>query len=139
MEGNMTKIVIGIGYHGFDLPHKFVTEYANRKGIMINLYRWYNDKYTKVDTTTDFNELDYGYYVNYLYSDNDIETVDTKPFYKQDISRDDIDLINIIEENLEVANEFRLKVVEIPDDVEWSIGNYGWGSEFIMEKHRTWS
>jgi len=31
-----------------------------------------------------------------------------------------------------------LKVVEIPDDVEWEIESYD-GNEWIAEKHRTWS
>lgn len=30
-----------------------------------------------------------------------------------------------------------LKIVEIPDDVEWQIEEYD-GSEWIAEKHRTW-
>jgi hypothetical protein len=30
-----------------------------------------------------------------------------------------------------------LKVVEIPDDVEWTIEEYD-GSEWVAEKHRTW-
>ena len=33
--------------------------------------------------------------------------------------------------------ESRLKVVEIPDDVEWEIDEYG-GVEWVIEKHRTW-
>jgi hypothetical protein len=31
-----------------------------------------------------------------------------------------------------------LKVVEIPDGVEWSIHEYD-GSEWVAEAHRTWS
>jgi hypothetical protein len=31
----------------------------------------------------------------------------------------------------------QLKVVEIPDGVEWEIAEYD-GSEHIAEKHRTW-
>lgn len=30
-----------------------------------------------------------------------------------------------------------LKVVEIPDDVKWKIGNYD-GKEWVEEVHRTW-
>ena len=32
----------------------------------------------------------------------------------------------------------KLRVVEIPDDVEWEIKDYD-GDEWISEKHRTWS
>ncbi len=31
----------------------------------------------------------------------------------------------------------RLKIVEIPDDVEWTIEEYD-GSEWVAENHRTW-
>jgi hypothetical protein len=31
-----------------------------------------------------------------------------------------------------------LKVIEIPDGVEWQIDEYD-GTEWIAEKHRTWS
>jgi hypothetical protein len=31
----------------------------------------------------------------------------------------------------------RIKIVDIPDDVEWYIESYEWG-EHVAEKHRTW-
>jgi hypothetical protein len=31
-----------------------------------------------------------------------------------------------------------LKVVDVPDDVDWEIGEYD-GTEWVAEKHRTWS
>lgn len=31
-----------------------------------------------------------------------------------------------------------LKVVEIPDDVEWEIAEYDGGLEYVAEKHRKW-
>jgi hypothetical protein len=45
-----------------------------------------------------------------------------------------------VEELGEAANGSyaRLKVVEIPDDVEWTIKEYD-GDEWIAEKHRTWN
>jgi hypothetical protein len=55
--------------------------------------------------------------------------------------RDDPALIRIVEElGPEVASgeNAKLKVVEIPDDVEWEIDEYN-GSEQIAEKHRTWN
>jgi hypothetical protein len=32
----------------------------------------------------------------------------------------------------------KLKIVEIPGDVDWEIGEYD-GNEWVAEKHRTWS
>lgn len=49
------------------------------------------------------------------------------------------DLIEVIEVLGEKANGryAELKIVEIPNDVEWSIEEYD-GVEWIAEKHRTW-
>lgn len=48
-------------------------------------------------------------------------------------------LVTVVEELGEKAwgESARLKVVEIPDDVEWEIAEYD-GIEWIAEKHRTW-
>jgi len=56
-----------------------------------------------------------------------------------DIERDDPRLIQIVEELGEDAAGYgaMLKIVEIPDDVDWEI-NEDDGSEWIAEKHRTW-
>jgi len=55
------------------------------------------------------------------------------------IDRDDPYLIQVVEEMGDTANGglSALKVVEIPDDVEWEIEEYD-GAEHIAEKHRTW-
>ena len=48
-------------------------------------------------------------------------------------------LIKVVEELGEEANTevSELKIVEIPDDVEWEIEEYD-GMEWVSEKHRTW-
>ena len=53
--------------------------------------------------------------------------------------RDDPNLIAVIEEFGDEANTWSssLKIVEIPDDVEWQIEEYD-GMEWVAEKHRTW-
>ena len=60
-------------------------------------------------------------------------------FYVGHIARDCPVLVNIVETLGECANSrySRLKVVEIPDDVNWEICEYD-GSEWIAEAHRTW-
>ena len=57
----------------------------------------------------------------------------------RDIPRDDAWLVRVVEELGEEANGryAHLKVVEIPDDVEWEIEEYD-GMEHISEAHRTW-
>jgi len=49
------------------------------------------------------------------------------------------DLINIVEKLGDAANgaSAKLKIVKIPDDVEWTIEEYD-GLEWVAEKHRTW-
>jgi hypothetical protein len=57
----------------------------------------------------------------------------------RDIPRDDKYLIQVVNELKKNANGFAadLKVVSIPDDVDWVIEDYD-GSEHIAEVHRTW-
>ncbi len=56
-----------------------------------------------------------------------------------DIERNDPKLVECVETLGEKANGTfsKLKVVEIPDDVDWEI-NYYDGLETVEEKHRTW-
>ena len=60
--------------------------------------------------------------------------------YDIEIKRDNPILVEIVEQLGESANTrfSQLKVVEIPDDVEWGIEEYD-GDEYIAEKHRTWN
>lgn len=53
--------------------------------------------------------------------------------------RNDPRLVKIVEKLGEEANGrfAKLKVIEIPDGVEWEIEEYD-GYEHVAEKHRTW-
>lgn len=59
------------------------------------------------------------------------------------IRRDDPRLVAIVEKLGGIAakndgdDDHLLKIVEIPEDVDWEIKNYD-GSEWVAEKHRTW-
>ena len=57
-----------------------------------------------------------------------------------DRDRDDPELVKAVEELGKEANGrcAQLKIVSIPDDVEWIIGSYD-GLEWVAEVHRTWS
>jgi hypothetical protein len=60
--------------------------------------------------------------------------------YDSEIPRDSQQLLSVIANLGDRASGpyARLKVVTIPDDVEWSIHEYdGW--EWVAEAHRTWS
>ena len=61
-------------------------------------------------------------------------------YYADDGIRNDPILVQVVEElgDKASAKYSRLTVVEIPDDVEWTIEEYD-GIESIHEIHRTWS
>jgi len=62
-------------------------------------------------------------------------------FYYHDIDRTCPILIEMVESMMsDTINDSLsgLKVVEIPDDVEWQIEEYD-GAEWVAEKHRTWA
>lgn len=53
--------------------------------------------------------------------------------------RNDPVLIQVVETLGEKANNHcQLKIVDVPDDVEWEIEEYD-GKEWVSETHRTWS
>lgn len=60
-------------------------------------------------------------------------------FYEYDIARDDPVLVDIVETfgNNAVGKYSKLKIVDVPDDVEWTIAEYD-GLEWVAEVHRTW-
>lgn len=59
--------------------------------------------------------------------------------YHGDIARDNPHLVAVVEELGTKAHDSlaSLKIVEIPDDVEWEVEEYD-GNERVAEKHRTW-
>lgn len=56
-----------------------------------------------------------------------------------DDTRCDPDMVAVVEALGDAANgpHARLEVVEVPDDVQWTIEEYD-GQEHVAEKHRTW-
>lgn len=55
------------------------------------------------------------------------------------VERNDPRLVEVVEQLGDEANDrfSKLKVVEIPDDIDWNIDEYdGW--ESVEEKHRKW-
>jgi hypothetical protein len=62
-----------------------------------------------------------------------------KDFHSRNIPRDDELLVRIVEELGKAADGIhgKLKVVEVPDDINWYIEEYnGW--EKVAERHRSW-
>lgn len=68
------------------------------------------------------------------------EKYERQLFQDSGILRTDPYLVQVIEKlGTEADGSYaQLKIVEIPDDVEWEIQEYD-GSEWVAEKHNTWS
>lgn len=61
-------------------------------------------------------------------------------FYDRDIPRDDPYLVKIVKEmgSSAAGAHAKLKIVEIPADVDWIVQEYD-GAEWVAEAHRTWT
>jgi hypothetical protein len=123
----MHKVVINKCYGGFGLSEKAVMLYAEYAGFPL-----------QKEGFTDLLTL-------YYKTDADITTLsdeerNTVHFSARDIDRDDPILVRVVEElGSDAGDRFaELKIVEIPEDVKWTIEEYD-GMEWVSEVHRTWS
>ena len=115
------KIVINKEHGGFGLSDEAFERYLTEKGTA----------FRKVPNH-------YGFY--FYTEDYDTQGDKADMFWDMDIARNDPVLVSIVEEMGEDSwgKYAYLKVVVIPDDVDWEIGEYD-GREWIAEKHRTWA
>lgn len=68
-------------------------------------------------------------------------SIENKHFYDGEIERNDPILLQVLDQLGIEACEGKyssFKIVEIPDGVDWEIGEYD-GKEHVAECHRTWS
>ncbi len=110
------KIVVNRLFGGFGLSDEAILLYAKLVGI--NLIK---------DQDTDYPGLSFW------------KTSNNVDFFEYDINRDDPNLVRVVEQLGEKSfgQYAKLEVVEIPDDIEWSIREYD-GYETIEEAHRSW-
>lgn len=119
----MRKILINSKAGGFDLSDDAIKAYLDAKGI----------KYT-IQKDLTFSEP-----VS-IYCDENGDCITFNDFY-DGLIRDDETLILIVEQlGLEKASGSyaTLKIVEIPDDIEWGVGVSDSGAEWVYEQHRIW-
>lgn len=116
------KVVINACHGGFGLSDAAFEKFLDKKGIA------WEKGINKYNVADHYNKGHMGEDEHYLHSRIMIR------------DRSDPDLVAVVEEMDDLANtEYSvLKVVEIPDDVEWEVEEYD-GLEWIAEKHRTWS
>ena len=142
------KIVINTCYGGFHPSAKAILRWAELSGMELHLIKrripfkremeeiYY---YDEIPPEEESRNLFYMYYsTKPLNPDGTI--VDNSYWYYDDEIRIDPYFIQAVEELGEEANSHLsdLKVIEIPDDIEWEIEDYD-GIEWVSEKHRTWS
>lgn len=113
------RIVINTQYGGFGLSRKAELLYLELAGIAYTLE-------PQKDRDT---QLRFG----------DKIIVNGLEFWGRNIDRDDPALVNTVRQlGSDAGSEYaKLKVVEVPADVEWYIEEYD-GKEWVAEKHRTW-
>lgn len=147
-KGNtMRKIVINKCFGGYGLSYKAMMEYAKLKGI--KLYAFVDkrdengslksfdrkDKFMTYDGKSDVFLI---YYATKPLANGDY--AQKSYFSDDDINRDDPILVKVVEKLKTEANgtHANLKVVKIPNNVEWVIDEYD-GLESVEEKHRSWN
>lgn len=120
------KVVINSDFGGFNLSEKAFEMLLNKKGI----------EWEKVETGRAFGMSGVEYYYKGHAGESDYYLLDYD-FYE---NRADKDLIEVVESLKSEANGFAssLKVIEIPENVEWYIEEYD-GREWVAERHRTWN
>jgi len=136
------------------LTPKWTHEYLLRKGIKTYLYEidWSDyygtDYYRLIKNLDDVDNFDI-YQIEYLtknigdiltkdeFINLELDEKDIIDYYEIFKNREDKDLVDIAKE---IGDESIVKVVEIPDDVEYTIEENECSlCEYISEKHRVWS
>ena len=117
------KIVINTCHGGFGLSDEAFAMLMYRKGIEFEIVTQLTTHfYRKGMVGNDEGYLGYHHH------------------HQDELRRDDADLVAVVEALGSKANGdyAELKIVEVPDDVNWYIEDYD-GMEHVAERHRTWS
>lgn len=144
----MTKVVINGCYGGFSLSKEACQRYWDIKGQQVwiedcNQFKsmglftvWLTPKEERLESKE--GEAFYSMSMADRRAYNEEHSKQT--WYCRETDRADPILVQVVEELGKSANGrcADLRVVDIPDDVEWTIEEYD-GNEWVAEKHRTWS
>jgi len=136
----MVEVVINTCFGGFGLSPEALLELVKRGCRCIEKIRIeeYAGEYAD-DLLNEFEEFREGYMkhrvLDILYRDGYVYRFR----YHDDECRADKDLVAVVKKLGAKAygEHAKLKIVKVPDDVEWEIEEYD-GAEWISEKHRRW-
>ncbi len=119
----MKEVIIGRTPHGFKIPQEIVEEFYKLNSC---------DSFYDLFPSDYFDDWDISLC---LITVKDGDTLKILSTSNRDV-REHKDLIALIRKHQ--ATLPHLKIVEIPEDVEYDIVENDYGIEFIAEKHRIW-
>jgi hypothetical protein len=141
------KVVINRCYGGFGLSHEAVMRYFEIKGITvypeqdssIGSWKFWTYWLVKPEDRIESKEGEAFYAMSMEDRRAYNKAHSEQTVYPREIERHDPVLVQVVEEMGDKANgaHAELKVVQIPDDVNYIIEEYD-GLEHIAEEHRTW-
>ena len=139
------KVVINKCFGGFGLSHEAALRYFEIKGITVypeqdqGSWKFWTYWLVKPEDRIESKEGEAFYAMSIEDRRAYNKAHSEQTVYPREIERNDPVLVQVVEELGDKANGnyAELKVVEIPDDVEYFIEEYD-GLEHIAEVHRTW-
>lgn len=132
------KVVINQGLHQFSLSLKALEKMFGK--VYVYQHDWLLDLYFRQDSLLDRRSRSNDFiYSVYDYGKETLRINDEHRIYFETIDRSLDKLVSIVEEMGQEAGGYgtALKVVEIPDDVNWEIEEFD-GQERVREVGRIW-
>lgn len=135
------KIVINTKPGGYRIPPKLMEAYCKLKGVPCHFFISGPGAPSTVDEYIPATPEEIG---DYWYITATVPVLDFSAWCEDNIirhiPRTDPHLVAAVEQFPDLAESWvcKLKVVDIPDDVEYTIEHDSTGTEWIAEKHRTW-
>ena len=132
------KIVINDCYGGFSVSHDALIEIYKRKGIKLYAYKTVSREWFHLSDDQARKEC-CPLYRSVKLPTEATEHLENTYVSTSGLDRNDPDLVAVVKKMGKKAWGMfaKLKVVDIPDDVQWEIKEYD-GIEHVAEKHRTW-
>lgn len=137
----MKKVILNKCFGGFGLSKAAYELYAKKKGISVFHYTQEDLKKEIYTYTTDDNRTFDFYFTKDFGNNAYISNEDFEKYhlFLDEGFREDKTLIEVVEELGDKANSAysNLKIVEIPDDLDYVIDNYD-GIETLHQKVKEW-